>query len=93
MKAPLGIMVCGNLKGRRFSKYWMLDCAAAVQNMLLAAHTLGLGAVWTGIFPDDARMDGFAKLLGLPDQIIPHTLVVIGYPIELPPKQNRFKPD
>jgi len=91
--APLAIMVCGNLKIETAQGYWVIDCAAATQNLLLAAHALGLGAVWTGVYPNEERMDGLTELLELPEYILPHSLVVIGYPSEQPPQQNRFKQD
>ena len=90
--APLAILVCGDLKIETAPGYWVIDCAAATQNLLLAAHALGLGAVWTGVYPREERMDGLTELLGLPEYILPHSLVVIGYPAEQPPQQDRFKP-
>jgi nitroreductase len=91
--APLAILVCGNLQLGTSSGYWVVDCAAAVQNMLLCVHALGLGAVWTGTYPNEDRMDGYTNLLDLPEHILPHTLVVIGYPAEQPPHPDRFKPE
>ena len=58
-KAPLAILVCGDLSLEKSEGYWVVDCAAAVENMLLAAHALGLGAVSCGIYPREARMDGW----------------------------------
>ena len=52
--------------------YLALDCAASTQNLLLAAHELNLGAVWTGVYPRDQRMKSFQKLLKLPEKIIPY---------------------
>lgn len=92
-RAPLAILVCGNLKVEISPGYWVLDCAAAVQNLLLCAHALGLGAVWTGTYPNEDRMDGYTQLLDLPEHIIPHTLVVVGYPVQLPESQDRFNPE
>jgi nitroreductase len=89
--APLAILVCGNLKADTAQGYWVIDCSAAIQNLLLAAHALGLGAVWTGVFPREERMDGLTELLSLPEHVVPHSLVVLGCPVELPPKQDRFK--
>ena len=91
--APVGILVCGDFKAERFPGNWVLDCAAATQNMLLCAHALGLGAVWTGIYPEEERMSGFIELLQIPEHVIPHTLVVFGYPIQQPGPQDRFKPE
>jgi len=93
VNAPLAILVCGDLTVETSQGYWVIDCAAATQNMLLAAHALGLGAVWTGVYPREERMDGLTELLNLPEYILPHSLVVIGYPAEQLPKQDRFRPD
>jgi nitroreductase len=71
----------------------VVDCAAAVENILLAAHALGLGAVWTGVFPRDERMEGLRRLANLPKNVIAHSLVVLGYGAEQPPPQDRFRPD
>lgn len=91
--APLAILICGNLKIETAQGYWVIDCAAATQNLLLAAHALGLGAVWTGVYPREERMDGLTALLDLPEYILPHSLVVIGYPAQQLPQQDRFKPE
>lgn len=89
--APLAILICGNLKIETSPGYWVIDCSAATQNILLAAHALGLGGVWTGTYPNEDRMDGYTELFNLPEHILPHSLVVIGYPNENPPDQDRFK--
>ncbi len=91
--APAAILVCGNLESERFAGYWVIDCSAAIQNMLLAAHALGLGAVWTGIYPMEDRIAAFRTLVGCPQQVIPHSLVVFGYPAQELAPQNRFKPE
>ena len=93
LDAHLGILVCGNLKVETAAGYWVVDCSAATQNLLLAAHSLGLGAVWTGVYPREERMDGLTELLNLPEHILPHSLVVLGFPAEILPKQDRFKPE
>ena len=92
-QAPLGIMVCGDLSLEKSPGYWVVDCAAAVENMLLAAHALGLGAVWTGVFPREERMEGLRHLVKLPKNVIAHSLVVVGYPAEQPPPQDHFRQD
>jgi len=92
-KAPLSILVCGDLKLEHPSGYWVIDCAAAVQNMLLAAHALGLGAVWTGVYPRQQRIDALGRLLGLPQHVRPHSLLVFGYADEQPPTPDRYRPD
>jgi nitroreductase len=89
--APLAILVCGNLQRETAQGYWVIDCSAAIQNMLLATHALGLGAVWTGVYPREERMDGLTELFNLPEHVLPHSLVVFGYPAQQPPQQDRFK--
>ncbi len=88
-QAPLAILVCGDLGMEKYPGNWPLDCAAATENLLLAAHALGLGGVWTGVYPDQGRMEGLGRLLGLPKDIMAHTLVVLGYPAEQPPTEDR----
>ena len=91
--APLGILICGDLHEEKSEGYWVVDCAAAAQNMLLAAHALGLGAVWTGVYPRQERMAGLSRLLQVPEHVIPHTLVVVGHPAKQVPAANRYLPD
>ncbi|GAB7021999.1 nitroreductase family protein [Salidesulfovibrio brasiliensis] len=90
-KAPLGVLVCGDMSLEKFPGYWPQDCAAAVQNMLLAVHGKGLGAVWTGIHPIVEREEGFARLFGLPENVKPLALVVIGHPAQNPTAESRYK--
>jgi len=92
-QAPLAILICADKRLEKSHGYWPVDCAAAAQNMLLAAHGLGLGAVWTGVWPRQERMDGFGRLLKLPEAVIAHSLIVVGYPAEQPPPENRYRPD
>ena len=79
-EAPVAILVCGDSSLETVPGYWVIDCSAAVQNLLLAAHALGLGAVWTGVYPQQERVEGFRRLLGLPKTVTPHSLVPLGYP-------------
>ena len=88
--APAAILVCGDPSLEEFKGRWMLDCSAATQNILLAAHAKGLGAVWVGIYPEPARIDGIRKLVILPDHILPLSLIPVGYPAEHIPQPNRF---
>jgi nitroreductase len=91
--APLAILVCGDLGLEKSEGYWVVDCAAAVENMLLAAHALGLGAVWCGVYPREHRMEGLRQLVGLPATVIAHSLVVLGYAAEQVPPENRYRPE
>jgi len=89
--AALAILVCDD-SGLELTKgRGVLDCSAATQNILLAAHDLGLGAVWVGIYPVEERMNGMRKLLNMPTRIVPISLVSIGYPDERPRMEDRFK--
>ena len=89
-KAPVGIVVCGDRDAEKYKGFWVQDCSAAIQNLLLAATGLGLGAVWTGIYPVEERVTGFQRLLGLPETIIPLALIVIGHPATTPERKSRF---
>ncbi len=92
-EAPLAILVCGDQTLERYPGYWVQDCSAATQNLLLAAHALGLGAVWLGIYPREERVAAIRKLVGLPDNVTPLSLVAVGQPAETPPPVDRFRPE
>ena len=89
-KAPLAIVVCGDmnkaLEGEA-REFWVQDCSAATENILLAAHALGLGAVWTGVYPDAKRVKELSAVLKLPANLVPLNTIVIGYP----DKENKPK--
>lgn len=93
VESPLSILVCGDLKLEQSKDYWPVDCAAATQNLLLAAHAKGLGSIWTGVYPREEIMKGFNDLLNLPEHIIPFALIVLGYANEEPKYDERFKKD
>lgn len=88
--ASVAILVCGDETLERFKGYWVKDCAAATENMLIAIQDKGLGGVWLGVYPDMDRVESFRNLLGLPKHIIPFSLVALGYPAEEKPPANRF---
>jgi len=91
--AAAAILVCGDLELEKSAGFWVVDCAAATENLLLAAHALGLGAVWTGIYPRQQRVEGFRRMLQLPENVVPHSLVPLGYPAEQPEAADRYRPD
>lgn len=93
-KATVAIMICGNTAKEKFSGkgYWQLDGSVAAENILLAAHAVGLGAVWTAIYPYEDRMAAVKKLLGLPETVQPLCIIPIGYPAEKKFRENRFEP-
>ena len=91
-RAPLAIAVCAD-PGLEVSKgYWVQDCSAAAQNILLAAHARGLGAVWLGVYPLPDRIAALQRTLALPQEVIPLCLIAIGHPAEKKPRANRFNP-
>lgn len=95
-KAPLAIVVCGDLKATFPGDgvdYWIQDASAATENMLLAAHSLGLGAVWCGVYPQMKRVELVKEMLGLPDDIMPLNIVPIGYPAQDPEPKDKWKPE
>ena len=89
-EAPVAILVCGDLHLETYPGHWVQDCSAATQNILLAAHAKGLGAVWVGVYPKEERVARFQELLGLPAQVIPLALVPLGSPAEHFLPANRF---
>ena len=91
LDAPLAIQVSSDRKLEKHRASWIQDCSAATQNILLAAHSLGLGSVWLGIFPKAERVAGMQKLLNLPGDIRPFGLVAIGYPVVEPEPVDRYK--
>ena len=95
-RAPLAITVCGDMKkaldgeGRDF---WVQDASAATENLLLTAHAMGLGAVWTGVYPIKDKVEATRALLKLPETIVPLGTIVIGYPKEKPLPKDKWKPE
>jgi nitroreductase len=88
--APMGILVCGDPTLEKFPGFWPQDVSAATQNLLLAAHENGLGAVWTGVYPLEERVGRFRAWFGLPQHVVPLALVLLGYPDEAPEREERF---
>ncbi|HET6486068.1 MAG TPA: nitroreductase family protein [Spirochaetia bacterium] len=87
--APLGIAVCGDPS---VSTWWEVDCAAATENMLVAAAGLGLGGVWLGVHGDAERERSIRKVLGVPDRIGILSLIAIGHPAEHKEPRTQFDP-
>ena len=92
--AAAAILICGDLS-RAFppaQEYWVIDGAIAAQNMTLAAWGLGIGSVWLGTWPQMDRVENQAKLFGLPENMVPHSVLALGYPDEAAnaaaPKEN-----
>ena len=84
--ANLGILVCGDLSRTEFfanaREFWVIDGAIAAQNMILAAESLGIGSCWLGTWPVEERVNNQTALFGLPEHIVPHSVIAFGYPAE-----------
>lgn len=96
-EAAAAIVVCGDLsvtddKGKP-STNWTFDCSAATENLLLAAEAMGLGAVWTGVYPYEERQTAVSQALQLPEHIIPLNLIPIGYPKGDPQPKDKYDAD
>ncbi len=88
--AAVAILVCGDLRTERHPGFWVQDCSAATQNILIEAEELGLGAVWLGMYPIEERMDFLRTALHIPDTIVPFALIAIGHPAENKPPADRY---
>jgi nitroreductase len=91
--APLAIVVCGDEALHKRHDCWMLDCSAAVQNILIEAQYLGLGAVWLGVYPVEERIKIVRDILGVPKSITPFAIIPIGHPNESKERFSRFNED
>ncbi len=91
--APLAILICGEIEAAILKHFWTQDCAAATENMLLAAQASGLGSVWLGIFPEEDKGIYIREELNIPEHITPFSLVSIGYPAETKEPENRYAED
>ncbi len=90
--ASAAIIVCGNRNTTYPSgqmDYWIFDCSAATENMLLQVESMGLGAVWTAVFPEEDRVNKLRQLLNIPEHLVPLNLCPIGYPaVKVKPHNN-----
>lgn len=92
-QTPLIIIVCGDttrMQPGGSRDFWIEDCSAASENILLAAHALGLGAVWTSIYPEMRKVAAFSRNLNLPGNLIPMSSIMIGYPDEPADVKNKW---
>ena len=95
-KPAVAIIPCGDLSKAiegEMGAFWINDVSAATENLLLAAHAMGLGAVWTGLHPDMNRAKMVQDMLGLPGHIIPLCVVPVGVPAEQQEVKDKYKPE
>jgi len=94
-KAAAAFVVCGNPeKDAKIAKlHWAVDCAAMTENILLAIHSLGLGAVWTAVHPYEDRLASVRRILGIPDNIVPLNVIPVGVIAgAAPPPKDKWNP-
>jgi len=91
--AQAAIVTVAELALEKSPGNWMVDCSAAVENLLLAARGIGIGTVWCGLYPRRERMEPMAKRLGLPEGFAPHSLVPLGHPAQEFRRIDRFNPE
>lgn len=89
--ASHAVLVCGDLNLQHDTGYWLADCGAATQNLLLAAHGSGLGSCWIGIYPREKRMTDMKSIFNLPDYVNAFALVSLGYPDEKKEIPDRYE--
>lgn len=92
-EAAAAVVVCGVLSRCRPESpadYWVQDCSAATENLLVAAEALGLGAVWTGVHPRQERVELVRRVLGLPEDVVPLNLIPVGYPGDDAVSKDKF---
>lgn len=93
--AAAAITVCGDMTRAIEGEdrdFWVQDCSAATENILLAAHALGLGAVWTGVYPIAERVDNVSHALALPDSVVPMCIIAVGYPVADQEPKDKWDP-
>ena len=93
-KAPVVFVVCGQtIRNGQPNGNWTADCAAAAENLLLAAEAQGLGAVWTACYPYDDRMNPAIEALGLPEDVKPYCIIPVGHPAGKDKPKDKWKPE
>jgi len=80
VRSQLGILVCADMQRVQYGEMWVQDCAAATQNILLAAANMGLGTCWLGVHPRPERIAGLRELCKLPEHVAPFALLTVGVP-------------
>lgn len=93
--AALAIVVCGDLDAALDGQlsFLLQDCSACLENLLLAAHALGLGACWVGVHPSEESMRRLREMLALPARLVPVAAVSLGFPGESLEARTRYKPE
>jgi nitroreductase len=88
--APLAFAVLGDPSVEKHEGYWVQDCSAATQNILIAATSRGIGTVWIGVYPREDRIAEMRRWLDVPEGIVPFAFIGVGHPSEEKPPSERF---
>lgn len=88
--ASHAIIVCGDENLQHGTGYWVADCGAATENILLAASSIGLGACWIGIYPRVSRMKAIQEMFGIPSHVKVFSMIALGYPDEVRERPQRY---
>ena len=91
--APAAIVVCGNIgiaNNSAAHDHWVQDCSAATENILIAAAGMGLGAVWIGVYPYPSKIKPLAEALGIPEHVVPLSMVLVGHPAEIKEPRTQY---
>lgn len=91
--AGQAIVVCGVLNSEVAKAFWVQDCSAVTENILLAAHALNYGAVWTGVFPVEDKVTAVKEILKMPEDIIPLCVIPLGIEKDSSKPKDKFNPD
>ncbi len=89
-EAPAAIIVCGDLNKEKYKGYWVQDCSAATENILIASQEKGLGTVWTGVYPSEDRVESIRKIFNIPEHVVPMNVIAIGHPGETKEPADRY---
>ena len=92
-RAPVGIVVLADTRENKHPGYWVQDCSAAVENLLLAAHAIGLGGVWIGVHPQPEREAAVREIVEAPEGFAALCMIAIGHPASPGPEVDRYQPE
>lgn len=91
--ANVAVVVCGDKTKEKYNGYWVQDCSASIQNILLEATDLGIGSVWLSIYPDEERVSLLKPILNIPENVTPLAIIALGYPDENQKPKDNYKPE
>jgi nitroreductase len=90
-RAPLGFVVLADTRENKHPGYWVQDCSAAIQNLLVAAHAIGLGGVWIGVHPNPEREEAVAAIVDPPEGFEVLSMIAVGHPAHPGPDVDRYR--